>query len=385
MVNPSVGTVMMFGFDFVPIGWLPCNGAMVKIHDWEELFKVIGTRFGGDGRTWFKLPDMRGRTTVGSGHGVGLTPRTAGQMMGVDNVILSGDELPPHSHACAVSEYHITARCAAGDGNTDSPVGNTIAKQERVEQFSNAVPDECMKDGTIEVGSDLSLTSAGRGMDHNNFQPSIGLNYCIAAEDTYKYYKDKYGKDKFLIGSIIAMGGELLTDESSGWHICENKLLNISEYTSLASLLHTTYGGDGRTNFGIPDLAGRAPVGKGDGPGIEQITLGRKLGTEITYLTDRELPAHTHHGTFQLEEAKLKCFSGKGNTDNPISNVFAGIPGVNRFSDAEPDQDMHDDSIEQRVGFVIESSGGGQAHENMQPSLVVLYYINTNGAYPIRS
>jgi microcystin-dependent protein len=159
------------------------------------------------------------------------------------------------------------------------------------------------------------------------------------------------------------------------WAYCQGQLLAIAQNQALFSLLGTTYGGDGRTTFGLPDMRGRASVGSGRGPGLTDRRIGQKLGTETNTLNQTQLPTHNH-------SAQLRAESAAGTSGNPTGNLL-GVVTTEADIYAPPvpaeEVDMSSDAI------VVNNSGGGQPVNNMQPSLVLNYIICTNGLYPSRN
>jgi len=146
----------------------------------------------------------------------------------------------------------------------------------------------------------------------------------------------------------------------NGWALCNGQLLPINQNTALFSLLGTTYGGNGTTNFQLPDLQGRAPMHFGQGTGLGEYVLGEPVGTETVTLTINEMPTHSH-GT-----------SGASAQTSDRPDGLALAPGG---SYGTPASYMAN----------TEAVGGNQAHNNMQPSLVLNFCIATSGIYPSRS
>jgi microcystin-dependent protein len=141
------------------------------------------------------------------------------------------------------------------------------------------------------------------------------------------------------------------------WEFCSGQLISIASNTALFSVLGTTYGGNGTTTFGLPDLRGRVPVGAGQGPGLTYRPLGERSGAENHTLTPEQLPAHSH---------TLTTAEGVGGVSDTGKAVAAG-------------------STEGTVGKVSTSSvGGGQPHNNMPPYLALNYVICMYGYYPSR-
>jgi len=159
-----------------------------------------------------------------------------------------------------------------------------------------------------------------------------------------------------------------------GWAFCHGQLLQVSEYTPLFALLGNTYGGDGRTNFALPDLRGRGPVGTGQGPGLSNYLLGKKGGWETVRLTVNQMPAHSHPA-----EATVNASSEEGNSAVPTKNVWAktpeGSPGYSTTSNT---------AMGGAVNVTVGQAGGGQSHENRPPYQVINYIICLQGIFPPR-
>ena len=154
-----------------------------------------------------------------------------------------------------------------------------------------------------------------------------------------------------------------------GWAFCNGQLIAISQNTALFSLLGTTYGGNGQTNFALPNLQGRAPMHPGQGPGLTQRWLGEQGGTASVTLIQTELPAHTH--TMKYNKTVT------GDSNSPAGKLFAKsvVPIASVFSSSPPDT---------AIGSAT-ATGGGQPHNNMQPYLGLTYIIAMQGIYPPRS
>lgn len=167
------------------------------------------------------------------------------------------------------------------------------------------------------------------------------------------------------IGQITMFAGNFAP---RNWAFCDGQLLPISENSALFSILGTTYGGDGRTTFGLPDLRSRVPIHAGRGPGLTERRLGAKGGSETNSLTQNQLPSHSH---------SLQGTSEPGTSNSPDGN----IPAVNR------DGILHYGSTA-NVGMgsgSIGETGGGQPVNNMQPYLGINYIIALQGIFPSRS
>ncbi len=169
------------------------------------------------------------------------------------------------------------------------------------------------------------------------------------------------------IGEIRPFAG---TFAPYGWNLCDGSLLSISAYQALYSLIGTTYGGDGQTTFGVPDLRGRAAINQGQGPGLGNYILGQPLGVETVTVTTAQLPAHPH------------TFSG---------NTGAGgtaTPGTTAVLSSSPSGEPIYDGTATPVALSPQSTttvGGSQPHNNRQPYVAITYIIALEGIYPTQN
>ena len=161
MAQPFVGQLLLVGFNFTPAGWLACNGQLVPISEFETLFNLIGTTFGGDGQSTFGLPDLRGRVPVHMGSN-GSSNYVLGQTGGVETVTLTINQMPQHTHTQIGSSVV---------QNSSDPAGNflAVAGDHRYGP-SSATP---MAPGMI--------SQVGGSQPHDNLQPYLALNWIISA------------------------------------------------------------------------------------------------------------------------------------------------------------------------------------------------------------
>ena len=190
------------------------------------------------------------------------------------------------------------------------------------------------------------------------------------------------------IGSVSAFAG---TFAPRDWVFCNGQLLALIEYQALFSLISTYYGGDGRTNFGVPDLRGRSILGVGSGSGLTPRSLGQKSGQETVSLLTDQIPSHNHAAetTVSGEMAgKLKCVTENGTSSNPNGGYIASHS--NAFLRSGTVGEMNPGSISLDAGELLASTtvgntGNGQAHTNMHPWQAINYVMCVNGLYPSRS
>lgn len=177
----------------------------------------------------------------------------------------------------------------------------------------------------------------------------------------------------YYVGEIRMFSGNYAPEN---WLPCDGRLLSVSGYEVLFSLIETTYGGDGRTTFGLPDLRGRIPVGQGQGANLGSYVIGQSTGSETATLTESQLPAHSH---------LVNVISTAANTSTPGSNVnlAATTPPAATYITTLPTP------LAPRVmdPSAIGGSGvpGAPSHANVMPSLVVSFIIATTGIYPVQA
>jgi microcystin-dependent protein len=147
-------------------------------------------------------------------------------------------------------------------------------------------------DGTNWIARDALIQNRGGGQSHNNMQPYLGINHVIALVGVYP---SRSAVEPF-IAEIMMFAGNFAP---RGWALCDGQLLSVSSNAALFSLLGTTYGGDGRTTFALPDLRGRTAIHPGSGPGLSTRRLGERGGSETTTLSISQMPAHNHTITYQ--------------------------------------------------------------------------------------
>lgn len=177
MSEPFIGQIQMFGFNFNPRGWAQCDGQLLPIAQNSALFSLLGTIYGGDGRTTFALPDLRGRVAIHQGSGPGLTNRTIGSRSGSERVTLNETQIPSHDHVASATS---TANAVTPAGNANVAEGNVWANDAGVSSatYSSATANATMGDGAIST--EVNVQNAGGGQSHENMQPFLTINFCIA-------------------------------------------------------------------------------------------------------------------------------------------------------------------------------------------------------------
>ena len=168
MADPFVAEIRMFGFNFAPTGWAMCNGQLLPISQNTALFSLLGTVYGGDGKSTFALPNLQGNVPMHPGQGAGLSLRDLGQIGGSEFVTLLQSEIPVHSHEMSVSSQ---------TGLENNPQGQKFAMGDGVNMYAPAA--------NLGAMSPSALAPAGGGLPHNNMMPYLTLNFCIAMQGVF--------------------------------------------------------------------------------------------------------------------------------------------------------------------------------------------------------
>jgi len=170
MSEPFVGEIKMFGGNFAPRGWALCDGQLLAVSQNDALFSLLGTIYGGDGRTTFALPDMRGRVPIHQGHGPGLSSRQIGSRFGTETETLTQAQMPAHTHDFVAS-----------DNPTSSgyPASNLLSNADGENMYSAAAAthDRSLNEATV--------SSTGGGQAHDNMMPFQCVNFIIALVGIY--------------------------------------------------------------------------------------------------------------------------------------------------------------------------------------------------------
>ena len=168
-VETFLGEIRMFAGNFAPTGWAFCQGQLLPIAQNQALFSLLGTTYGGDGRTSFALPDLRGRVPVGFGQGPGLSNRVIGEQFGSELVTLNINQMPSHNH---------TVNAVTTEGNQNLPTNSLPANTKTLDkEYSNANANTTMKATMVNP--------TGGSQPFGVSQPSLGVNFIIALQGIY--------------------------------------------------------------------------------------------------------------------------------------------------------------------------------------------------------
>lgn len=208
-MEPFVGQICLFGFNYAPQDWVPCDGRLLQVAQYQALFALLGTIYGGDGRTTFGVPDLRGRMAISQGQGPGLSQRVIGQMSGAETSLLTIQNMPAHNHAFAgtatsapvsLNVTGLTAATTVTVATGPTPTSPTVSGNLLADSAADplyAAPSSTPKGALGGVSATTTLTggtasgnvgltpagtigATGNSTPFSNMPPYLVLNYCIA-------------------------------------------------------------------------------------------------------------------------------------------------------------------------------------------------------------
>ena len=333
--QPFIGQISTMASRFVPRGWAVCDGSLLQISQNKLLFSMIGNVYGGDGVSTFGLPDLRGRLAIHNGEGFPI-----GSIGGQEQVTLTVDQLPSHSHV---------PQAVPAPARLASPAWAGWA-------FGS---DSYTTDPLDALMSQKTVATAGDGEPHDNMMPFLAINFIIAIEGVTPNPDEDAGNEFFVAEVRMAA----FNFAPRGWLPANGQLLPIATHQALFAILGTTYGGDGKSNFALPNLQDRTPIHRN-----QQYSAGHAGGQVQHILTVDELPLHGHGALANVQ------------SPNPSPSIFPqdAVWGVGAKSHyAAPvgsGSPMSDKAISSVGGFV--------PHQNMQPFQAISFIIRTGSAQP---
>lgn len=343
-MDAYLAEIRLFPYQFVPQGWLSCDGQVLAIGDHPQLYQVIGTTYGGDGVQTFRLPDLRGRSAVHPGPGI---PHASSG--GAAAHTLTVAEVPVHTHQIRGSSS------AADDAE---PGGAAFATTDRP-HYGPA--------NQVVLAEGVIAPDAGGDQPHDNMPPHLVLTYAICVQGVYPSGAPEYPP---ILGEVRMFAGGFAPE---GWAVCDGQVLPIMQNQALFSLLGTTYGGDGASVFALPDLRGASPVHAGQHPGGDTYVPGQRGGAATVTLTQAQIPQHSH--TLRAAPAGTR-----GTTGNPSGASFA----VAQQGRARELLYRSDGVVDVTMGATVAPAGGGQPHPNRSPYLAITMIVALEGIFPMR-
>ena len=172
MSTPYLGEIRLFSFPRIPNGWFACDGSLKPIAEYEALYTLLGTTFGGDGVNTFAVPDLRGRVPVDMGRGAGLTPRVIGESSGSENVTLLTPNLPSHNHTFSATTSPATTNALSSNVEVGTVSGDLMYATDLTGAHAYAM-------------SPTAISATGGNQPHDNMMPTLTGSFCIAWAGIY--------------------------------------------------------------------------------------------------------------------------------------------------------------------------------------------------------
>ncbi len=184
MASPFIGQIQMFGFNFPPRSWAFCDGQLLAISSNNALFALLGTTFGGDGRTTFGLPDLRGRSAVHVGNGPGISAITWGEKAGREDVTLTVNNMPSHNHLATASGLTTAVKASSDDADGTSP-GGALLGTTGEDVYSSGAADSTLNPAAAETQGTVTVANNGGGQSFNIRNPFLGIYHSIALQGIF--------------------------------------------------------------------------------------------------------------------------------------------------------------------------------------------------------
>jgi len=276
-----------------------------------------------------------------------------GSSGGTETVTLTEAQMPSHTH---------TLQATTNVGNENDPANQVLAKGDH--PFSKRIYRQQVANTNMDADA---ISNAGNAIAHTNMPPFLNIKCVIALFGATGGFVDP------LLGELRWLAYEPAS-AFPGTLPCDGRLLPINQNQALFSLYGTTYGGDGRTTFALPDLDDRFILGSGNGPGLSSRPLGSRAGTETVTLTQAQMPTHTHSLNANND------MSGADSID-PQNNLLGKGISPNYHDIYGPANSL----TQMHASAVSDFVGGGQAHNNMPPGLALHCLVMTQGLFPSRN
>ena len=364
--NVPVGTILPYGGAAAPsTDWMLCQGQSLDRTTYSSLFSAIGTAYGSADATHFTLPNLQGRVPVGAGTGTGdgasgtgtitggttLSGRTVGAWGGAENHTLTIGQMPSHAHT-PTDPGHVHSNTNGAYLQVSATVSTFLNTTNNAGYAVFHAPN------TATAFTGITIQNTGGGTSHPNVQPFVVTNYIIKVSARAPQGL-MAATEAAPVGTVAPYAGA--TAPNADWLLCDGSAISRTTYADLFTIIGTTYGaGNGSTTFNLPDLRGRVPVGAGTGSGLSARTRGATGGEENHTLSIGEMPSHNHSGAAYVS-------INRAAPDGSIA-YMGDLGGGAQMTQA----------------ISINSTGGGAAHNTMQPFLVTNYIIRATSVTPTK-
>jgi microcystin-dependent protein len=342
--GPFLSELRIFSFGFAPAGWIPCEGQLLPIKSNQALFTLLETTYGGDGINTFGIPDLRAKVPMHTGATMSL-----GASGGQEYHKLTTDEIPGHTHQAVAS---------SNGPDSSTPANNFWAVNSSFTPYGDEADNPPM--------SPEALAVVGTDTPHNNMAPYLALNICMATYGIFPSVNDKDSISDPWLGEVRMFAWR---NAPVYWFPCNGQQIAITSNTALFMILGTNFGGNGTTNFNLPDIRDAAALMAGQGQGLTEYFVGENGGAVAVTLTNKEIPQHTHAANA----------AAQGTAGEVAGNVWANPASVRPFPDFYASS--IGTSLNMNAG-AIGSTGKGLPHYNLMPYTVMNFCIATYGEYP---